>query len=376
MKYRISLQNQPIGQVIDMVFGAQSFRSHENVAFFHDQSSGLEAIIAIHSTALGPAFGGCRIWPYATEEQALEDVLRLSRGMSFKNALAGLPFGGGKSVIIADGKAGKTEELLDAFGRAVGSLGGRYITAEDVGITEADIEIFARHTRHVSGRKQRGAGAGGNPAPKTAFGVYLAMRAAIELKLDRSDFKGLSVAIQGVGQVGHHLCRLLHSAGASLVVADVNPDHVRRAAAEFGAHVSTPESVLFESVDIIAPCALGAVLTTESVERINAPFVVGAANNQLATDAVGADLQRRGIVYAPDYVVNAGGIISAALEYEGGHEEKDVWARVSGIYETTRLVLIQSQREQRPTNEVADAMAMSRIAAAHERTADRLRRAS
>ncbi|HKE45398.1 MAG TPA: Glu/Leu/Phe/Val dehydrogenase [Steroidobacteraceae bacterium] len=359
-----------------MVFGTQSFRSHENVSFFHDPRSGLKAIIALHSTALGPAFGGCRMWPYASEEQALEDVLRLSRGMSFKNALAGLPFGGGKSVIIADSKADKSEELLGAFARSVESLGGRYITAEDVGITEADIEIFARHTRHISGRKQRGAGAGGNPAPKTAYGVFLGMRAAIELKLSRSDFKGLTVAVQGVGQVGYHLCKLLHSAGASLVIADVNGENVRRAAAEFGARVAAPESILFEAVDIIAPCALGAVLTRESVAQIHAPFIVGAANNQLATDEVGLDLQRRGIVYAPDYVVNAGGIISAALEYQGGHEEKDVWARVNGIYETTRLVLIQSLREQRPSNEVADAMAMSRIAAARDRAPGELRRAS
>lgn len=359
-----------------MVFGTPSFRSHENISFFHDERSGLKAIIAIHSTALGPAFGGCRMWPYATEEQALEDVLRLSRGMSFKNALAGLPFGGGKSVILADAKSAKTEALLSAFARSVDRLAGRYITAEDVGITEADIEVFARHTRYVSGRKQRGGGAGGNPAPKTAFGVFLGMRAAIELKLERSDFKGLTVAVQGVGQVGYHLCKLLHSAGASLVVADVNEENVRRAAAEFGARVVPPDTILFEAVDIVAPCALGAVLTSVSVARIQAPFVVGAANNQLATDEVGVELQRRGIVYAPDYVVNAGGIISAALEYQGGYEEKDVWARVNGIYETTRLVLIQALREQRPSNAVADAMAMSRIAAGREQAPEGLRRVS
>ena len=365
----------PCGRVIAMVFSTPSFRGHENVSFLHDERSGLKAIIAIHSTALGPAFGGCRMWPYATEEQALEDVLRLSRGMSFKNALAGLPFGGGKSVILADANTGKTEALLSAFARVVDRLGGRYITAEDVGITEADIEVFARQTRYVSGRKQRGAGAGGNPAPKTAFGVFLGMRAAIELRLNRSDFKGLAVAVQGVGQVGYHLCKLLHSAGASLVVADVNADNARRAAAEFGARTVDPDAILFEAVDIVAPCALGAVLTSDSVAGLQAPFIVGAANNQLATDEVGGELQRRGIVYAPDYVVNAGGIISAALEYQGGHEEKEVWARVNGIYETTRLVLIQALREQRPANAVADAMAMSRIAAASDKSRE-LRRVS
>jgi len=359
-----------------MVFRADAFRDHESVSFFRDQQSGLKAIVALHSTALGPAAGGCRMWPYASEEAALEDVLRLSRGMSFKNAMAGLPFGGGKSVIFGDSRHDKSEPLLRAFGRCIESFGGRYITAEDVGISEADIEILAQETRYVSGRRQRGASAGGNPAPKTAFGVFLGLRAAVELKMGRSSLAGLKVAVQGVGQVGYHLCKLLYSAGAALVVADVNVANAERAAGEFSARIVAPEEVLFESVDVIAPCALGAVLSRDTVARLRAPLIVGAANNQLATDDVGAELMRQGVLYAPDYVVNAGGIMSAALEYQSGHAEKDVWSRVNGIYETTRLVLIQAMREERAANEVADEIALSRIAAARHRNTTELRRAS
>ncbi len=359
-----------------MVYRADAFRGHESVSFFHDEESGLKAIIAIHSTALGPAAGGCRMWPYATEDAALEDVLRLSRGMSFKNAMAGLPFGGGKSVILGDSQRDKSEALLRAFGRRVESLSGRYVTAEDVGISESDVEILARETRHVSGRRQRGGAAGGNPAPKTAFGVFLGMRAAVELKLGRTSLEGLKVAVQGVGQVGYHLCKLLRNAGATLVVADVRDDNAGRAAQEFGARVVSPDEVLFEAVDVIAPCALGAVLTRENVARLQAAVIAGAANNQLATDDVGAELLRKGILYAPDYVVNAGGIVSAGMEYLGGHDEREVWSRVNGIYETTRLVLIQAAREERPTNQVADELAMHRIRSARSRKATELRRVS
>jgi leucine dehydrogenase len=359
-----------------MVFSTESFRGHESVSFFHDEATGLKAIIAIHSTAFGPAAGGCRMWPYADEDAAIRDVLRLSRGMSFKNAMAGLPFGGGKSVIIGDSKTDKSEALLRAFARAVESLGGRYVTAEDVGISESDIEILAQETRYVSGRKQRGSAAGGNPAPKTAFGVFLGMRAAVELKLGRTSFDGLTVAVQGVGQVGYHLCKLLQSAGAKLIVADVHAQSAERAAREFGAKVATPDEVLYADADIVAPCALGGVLTHEGVARLKAPLIVGAANNQLATDDVGKAITARGMLYAPDYVVNAGGIISAALEYLGGHDEKEVWARVNGIYETTRVVLIRAMREERPANEIADEIATSRIEAARRAPQQGLRRAS
>ncbi len=359
-----------------MVFATDSFRGHESVSFFHDEATGLRSIVAVHSTAFGPAFGGCRMWPYATDEAAVRDVLRLSRGMSYKNAMAGLPFGGGKSVIIGDSRRQKSEALLRAFGRNIEGLGGRYITAEDVGISESDIEIVAQETRYVSGRRQRGAAAGGNPAPKTAFGVFQGMRAAAELKLGRTSLDGLTVAIQGVGQVGYHLCKLLHNEGVKLIVADVDSQSVERAVAEFDARAVATDEVLFVEADILSPCALGAVLTAESVEKIKASLIVGAANNQLASDEAGEALLRRGILYAPDYVVNGGGIISASLEYLGGHEEREVWARVTGIYETTRVVLIRAMREQRPANAIADEIAESRIVAARAARPNRLRRAS
>src|SRR5688572_30163231 len=248
-----------------MVFGAENYDAHEQVTYFHDADAGLKAIIAIHSTALGPAAGGCRMWSYANDQLALRDVLRLSRGMSFKNAMAGLSFGGGKSVIIGDSRKDKNEVLLRAFGRAVASLNGRYIAAEDVGISEHDIEILAKETQYVSGRKQTGTSAGGNPAPKTAFGVFQGMRAAIELKLKRKDFQGLTVAIQGVGQVGYYLSKLLKNEGVKLIVADVNTEAAQRVADEFGAQVVFADEVLFVKADIVAPCALGAVLTKDSV---------------------------------------------------------------------------------------------------------------
>ena len=359
-----------------MLFDSDSFRGHESVSFFHDEATGLKSLIAVHSTALGPAAGGCRMWPYASDEEALRDVLRLSRGMSYKNAMAGLPFGGGKSVIIGDSRQHKSEALLRAFGRSVQSLGGRYITAEDVGISESDIEIIAAQTTFVSGRKQRGAAAGGNPAPKTAFGVFQGMRAAVELKLGRTSLKGLTVAIQGVGQVGYHLCKLLQNEGAKLIVADVNAEAVERCVQEFGARAVSSDEILYVEADVLSPCALGAVLTSANVSKIKAPLIVGAANNQLEGDGVGAALMRKGILYAPDYVVNGGGIISASLEYMGGHDEREVWARVTGIYETTRVVLIRAMREERPANEVADEIAASRIAAARATPAAEMRRAS
>jgi leucine dehydrogenase len=347
-----------------MVFSAGNYDAHEQVTFFHDIETGLKAIVAVHSTALGPAAGGCRMWPYANDQQALTDALRLSRGMSFKNAMAGLSFGGGKSVIVGDSRRDKNEALLRAFGRAVDSLGGRYITAEDVGISESDVEVLAQETKFVSGRKQVGAAAGGNPAPKTAFGVFQGMRAAIELKLGRKDFQGLTVAVQGVGQVGYHLCRLLRKEGVQLIVADVNAESVARAVQEFGARSVPADEILFAQADILAPCALGAILTRSSVARLRTTIVAGAANNQLETDSVGEDLMNRGILYAPDYVVNAGGIINVSLEYAGGHDEKDAWTKVARIYDTTRMVLERAMHEQRAPNAVADEMAKGLIAGA------------
>ncbi|HET7756765.1 MAG TPA: Glu/Leu/Phe/Val dehydrogenase dimerization domain-containing protein [Steroidobacteraceae bacterium] len=342
------------------VFAQPEFDGHELVLFGHDEPTGLRAIIAIHSTTLGPAAGGCRLWPYATTSAALADVLRLSRGMSYKNALAGLPFGGGKAVIIADPRRGKTPELLAAFGRLVDSLRGRYVTAEDVGTTPADMAHVARATRYVAGLGCSTGVAGGDPAPKTALGVFLGIQAAVKFRLGRSDLEGLTVAVQGAGGVGYHLCGLLAEAGARPRVADVRAEAVERVCGEFGATPVAPDEVLTAAVDVLAPCALGSVLDEASIARLRAPVVAGAANNQLAQGEHGEALRAAGILYAPDYVINAGGIISVAREYYGGTEAQ-VLEDIRGIPQRLTEIFERSGREQRTTNEVADQLARERL---------------
>ncbi len=275
------------------IFDLREFDAHETVIFGHDARTGMRAIIAMHSSALGPAAGGCRLWPYAGTAEAVRDVLRLSRGMSYKNAMAGLPLGGGKAVIIADPRR-KTPELFEAFGRLVEGLDGRYITAEDVGTTTADMAQVARVTRFVAGLGRAPGAAGGDPGPKTALGVFLGIKAAVRFRLGRSDLAGMKVAVQGVGGVGYHLCGLLARAGAKLFVADVRAPALQRVCDEFGALAVGSDEVLFEEVDVLAPCALGAVLDAQSIPRLRARIVAGAANNQLAQDQDGAGLTQRG----------------------------------------------------------------------------------
>ncbi len=341
------------------IFGMPDFDDHELVVFGRDAKTGLRSIIAVHSTALGPAAGGCRMWPYGSTVEAITDVLRLSRGMSYKNALAGLPFGGGKAVIIGDSRTAKTPELLDAYGRFLDSLGGRYVTAEDVGTTITDMEQVARRTRYVSGVGR--AGAGGDPGPRTALGVYLGIRAAVRFRLGRSDLKGLTVAVQGVGGVGYHLCRLLAAEGVRLRVADIRPAAVERVRDELGATSVAPESVLLEDVDVFAPCALGAILNSQTIPLLRARIVAGAANNQLADDKDGHALQLAGVTYAPDYVINAGGIISVAREYLGDATESQVTAEIHGIPARLTEIFERARRERQPTSSIADAMARERM---------------
>lgn len=339
----------------------REFDDHELVVFGHDAPTGLRAIIAVHSTALGPAAGGCRMWPYAGTAEAVADVLRLSHGMSYKNALAGLPFGGGKAVIIGEPRSTKTPALLEAFGRLVDSLGGRYITAEDVGTTIADMEQVARATRYVSGLGAAAGEAGGDPGPKTALGVYLGIKAAVRFRLGRPELKGLTIAVQGVGGVGYHLCRLLAADGAQLCVADVRPGALQRACGEFGARAVAVEDVLALDVDVLAPCALGAVLNAQSIPRLRTRIVAGAANNQLAQGQDGAALPAAGILYAPDYVINAGGIISVSHEYHGGGTEAQVIADIHAIPVRLTEIFERARRENRTTNAVADGMACERL---------------
>jgi leucine dehydrogenase len=347
------------------IFDMREFDAHELVVFGNDPATGLRSIIALHSTALGPAAGGCRMWPYESTADAVADVLRLSRGMSYKNAMAGLPFGGGKSVIIGDSRKAKTPQLFEAFGRMIETLGGRYIVAEDVGTTTTDMSNVRHVTRFVAGLGAAPGQAGGDPGPKTALGVFLGIRAAVRFRLGRSDLKDVSVAVQGVGGVGYHLCRLLASEGARLLVADVRPGAVARVCEEFNARAVPVEDVLSLEADVLAPCALGAVLNLQTIPKLRARIIAGAANNQLAQGQDGSALQAAGILYAPDYVINAGGIISVSREYHGGSEaqvQNDIQAiagRLTEIFERAR-------RENRTTNAVADQMARERLGVAHK----------
>ena len=338
-----------------MIFDAADFDAHEAVHFAHDAATGLNAIIAVHSTHLGPAAGGCRWWTYADDAAALTDALRLSRGMSYKNAMAGLPMGGGKAVILK--RADKTEALLEAFGGVIDGLGGRYVTAEDVGMSDADMTVIARRTRHVSGLPVAGGAAGGNPGPSTAEGVFVGMRAAIRHSLDRDDFAGVHVAIQGCGSVGAALAGKLAAAGATLTVADLDAARAAHVAAATGARHVDNDAILTVSADVFSPNALGAVLTEYSIAALDVAIVAGAANNQLATPADGARLAMRGILYAPDYVINAGGIINVVAEYLGDGDAATVAAQIARIEGRLADIFVTARDSDTPTNAVADAMA-------------------
>ncbi|HKY93376.1 MAG TPA: amino acid dehydrogenase [Nevskiaceae bacterium] len=346
------------------MFDHPAFDAHERVTFFSDAATGLRGIVAVHSTKLGPGMGGCRAWRYADTAAALTDALRLSRGMSYKNAVAGLPLGGAKAVILKEGAAPLSEAQLEAFGAVVQGLGGAYVTAEDVGISERDMLAVARRTTFVSGITQpHAAGFGGDPSPKTALGVFLGMRSAVRARLGRTDLAGLKVAVQGLGNVGLHLCDHLHRAGAKLVVADLNAAAVEMACTRFGATAVSVGEILFQDVDVLAPCALGAIFDETSIRRIRAHVIAGAANNQLRTDTDGRRLHDVGILYAPDYVINAGGIIAAGLQYLKETDAAHVNARIAGIERTLDDLFARSIATNTPTNVIADAMARERLAA-------------
>ncbi|MDX1465188.1 MAG: Glu/Leu/Phe/Val dehydrogenase dimerization domain-containing protein, partial [Halomonas sp.] len=311
------------------VFDHPEFDHHQQIVFGSDEASGLRAIIAIHDTTRGPALGGLRIFPYASDAEALTDVLRLSRGMTYKSALADLPLGGGKAVIIADPRRHKTPELLRAMGRLVDSLGGAYITAEDSGSSEDDMRLIAEATEHVGGLPRHGQ-ASGDPSPFTAWGVYCALRSAVRHRLGRDDLTGLRVAVQGVGHVGAHLARHLHEAGARLVLTDVDSAALAHLAEELGAETVAPGAIVDAEVDVFAPCALGAALTEDVVARLTATVVCGAANNQLASPEMAERLQERGILYTPDYVANAGGVIEIAWQRRDDYSREAVMAHIEG----------------------------------------------
>ena len=338
------------------IWSLPDWDEHEGVHVLADRETGLRAVIAIHSTALGPAAGGTRFWHYPEPELAVTDALRLSRGMSYKNAMAGLPMGGGKGVILAPASRTKAPGLLEAFGRFVDQLGGRYVTAEDVGMSEADMGAIASQTRHVSGLPVGEGSAGGDPGPTTAMGVYLGVCAAAKRALGATDMKGARVAIQGVGSVGGGLARRLAADGAELTLADVDHARAERLAAELGATVADPAEVLAVEADIVSPNALGAVLTPASIAALKAKVVAGGANNQLYRAEDGQRLHERGILYAPDYVINGGGIINVALEYLGQGSRAEVEARVAKIPERLEQVWTESARTGQPASDVADAI--------------------
>jgi len=341
------------------VFSSPAYDDHEQVVFFSDRRSGLKAIVALHDVMPGAAIGGCRMWPYPSTSEALTDVLRLAKGMTYKAAMARLPFGGGKTVIIGDPRTGKSEALFRALGRAIDSLGGRYYTGEDVGTSPADMDWAGAETPYVLGRTT---GSSGDPSPVTARGVWLGIRAAVRHRLEREDVAGIHVAVQGLGHVGYHVARLLAQDGARLSVADLDPARAERAAEEFGARVVGCEEILGVDAEVLAPCALGGVINDHSLPRLSCAIVAGAANNQLLEDRHGAALHARGILYAPDYVINAGGLINIAEELgPRGYERGRALAKVEIIAQTLTEVFERAAGEGAPTSVLADRIAQERI---------------
>ncbi|MDI3235323.1 Glu/Leu/Phe/Val dehydrogenase [Exiguobacterium antarcticum] len=342
------------------IFETMAMEDYEQVVFCHDKVSGLKAIIAIHDTTLGPALGGLRMWNYASDEEALIDALRLAKGMTYKNAAAGLNLGGGKAVIIGDAKTQKSEALFRAFGRYVQSLNGRYITAEDVNTTVADMDYIHMETDFVTGVSPA-FGSSGNPSPVTAYGVYRGMKAAAKEVYGTDSLGGKTIAIQGVGNVAFNLCRHLHEEGAKLIVTDINQDALRQAEEAFGALVVGPDEIYGVEADIFAPCALGATLNDETIPQLKVKIIAGAANNQLKEDRHGDMLQERGILYAPDFVINAGGVINVADELDGYNRERAM-KKVELVYDAVSKVIEIAKRDHLPTYRAAEKMAEERIA--------------
>jgi leucine dehydrogenase len=343
------------------LWGLPDFDAHEEVHFVTDDTCGLRAIIAVHSTHLGPAAGGARFWHYANGEQALTDALRLSRGMSYKNAMAGLPLGGGKSVILADEARTKTPDLLHGFGKAVDHVGGRYVTAEDVGMSVADMIEVARSTNFVAGLPAEGKDVGGDPGPHTSLGVFLGIKAAVKHALGKDSVAGLHIALQGAGSVATGVALHAAAEGATLSIADVDQAKAQKLAAAVDGNLVSPDDILGLEADVLSPNALGAIFTEATIAALKVPVVAGGANNQLATPADGERLHARGILYAPDYVINAGGIINVCTEYLGDGDAHLVRQRIEGIPVRLEEIWSESKASGRNPAAVADAMAQKLI---------------
>ncbi|PZR21162.1 MAG: leucine dehydrogenase [Flavobacterium psychrophilum] len=345
---------------VDPVFGQASFNDHEQIVFCHDKDTGLKAIIGIHNTVLGPALGGTRMWKYANEWEALNDVLRLSRGMTFKSAISGLNLGGGKAVIIGDSKLDKTPEMITRFGQFVNSLSGKYITAEDVGTTTADMDLIRDVTPHVTGISVERGGSG-NPSPVTAYGVYMGMKAAAMHQFGSDKLAGKKVLVQGTGHVGETLIDYLTKEGALVQISDINEARMQEVSAKYGASIYTGEDVYAADVDIYAPCALGATINDATIDKLKAKVIAGAANNQLANELVhGKILQEKGILYAPDFLINAGGIINVYAEIVG-YDSAEAMRRTENIYNTTLEIFALAETQGITTQQAAMAIAQKRI---------------
>ncbi|MGX7031673.1 Glu/Leu/Phe/Val dehydrogenase dimerization domain-containing protein [Vagococcus zengguangii] len=343
-----------------MLFEEMVNRDYEQVVFCHDKSSGLKAIIAIHDTTLGPALGGCRMWPYATEEEALVDALRLARGMTYKNAAAGLNIGGAKTVIIGDPKKDKSEALFRALGRYIEGLNGRYITAEDVNTTVEDMNYIFEETNYVTGSSSAKGGSG-NPSPKTALGVLYAMKATASEVYGSDSLEGKTISIQGVGNVSYSLCEMLHEEGAKLIVTDINQAAVKLAVDNFGATAVGVDEIYSVDADIFCPCALGGILNDETIPQLKVKAVCGSANNQLLDiEKHGKLIEKAGIVYAPDYIVNSGGVINVAQELSG-YDEGKANQKIMDVYNQMKKVFEIAKRENITTAMAADHLAEERI---------------
>ena len=340
------------------IFADMQTMGHEQVLFSHDPSCGYFGIIAIHDTTLGPALGGTRFWQYANTDEAITDALRLARGMTYKSAVAGINLWGGKSVIIGDNKRADREALFRAHGRFIETLGGRYITAEDIGTSPADMEYIKLETDHVAGLL----GLSGDPSPVTAYGVYVGMKAAAKFRWGTDNLSGKTVAVQGAGKVAYHLMQHLHAEGSNLIVTDIDDEKVRRAVQEFGARPVSPGAIYDQAANIFSPNALGATINDETLPRLKVEIIAGGANNQLAEDRHGDELERRGILYAPDYVINGGGVINVYGELHRWPVER-AKKKAGEIYETLLRIFDMAKRDKIPTYEAADRLAQQRIAA-------------
>ncbi len=339
-------------------FAVMKSMGHEQVLLSHDPSCGYFGIIAIHDTTLGPALGGTRFWQYASTDEAITDALRLARGMTYKSAVAGINLGGGKSVIIGDNKRADREALFRAHGRFIETLGGRYITAEDIGTSPADMEYIKLETDHVAGLL----GLSGDPSPVTAYGVYFGMKAAARVRWGSDSLAGKAVAVQGAGKVAYYLMQHLHAEGARIIVTDIDAEKVKRAAEEFGAQSVPPNAIYDQETDIYAPCALGATINDDTLPRLKVQIIAGGANNQLAEDRHGDELEKRRILYAPDYVINGGGVINVYGELHRWPVER-AKKKAGEIYDTLLRIFEISQRERIPTYRAADRLAEQRVAA-------------